>query len=123
MPENRKWQVEFYEKENGRCPTREFLDGLPKQDRVFIENGFNRLEIYGTALNRPHAGYLRNHIHELRVQTKGVHYRFLYFFFQDTIVVVTHGIVKKTRNVPDDEIVKAIEYRNRYYMRQEQKEK
>ncbi len=116
-----KWQVEFYEKENGRCPVREFLNGLPKQDLVFIENGLNRLERYGKELERPHAGYLRDHIHELRVQTKGVQYRFLYFFYHETIIVVTHGIIKKSKKVPDVEIDKAFRNRQEYFRRQENK--
>ncbi len=76
-----KWDVEFYERSTGRCPTREFLDELTARERVCAVRAFDRLETYGRELRRPHVDYLRDDIWELRVNTPDSGLRFLYFFF------------------------------------------
>lgn len=61
------------------------------------------------ALGRPHADYLRDGIHELRVRHSHVNYRILYFFCNDDIVL-SHGFTKE-REVPDAEIDRALRRR------------
>jgi phage-related protein len=78
-----------------------------------------RLEEHGPALDRPHVGFLRDHIHELRVRTHHGLYRLLFFFYGGRKFIITHGIVKKTAKVPDSEIDRAIKYRKDYIVRQE----
>jgi phage-related protein len=115
-----KWEVEFYVKSNGDCPTEEFLTELSKKakkDIVFINRALERLETLGPELRRPHADILRDHIYELRVGVFHRAYRLLYFFFDGQRIVITHGIVKKSDDVPAHEIDKAIEYRVDYYQR------
>ncbi len=112
-----KWDVEFYERSNGHCPTREFLDELTARERVFADRAFNLLETYGHELRRPHADYLRDDILELRVKTPDSGLRFLYFFFDRHSIVITHGIKKKTDKVRASEIDKAIQYRSDYLER------
>lgn len=109
-----EWEVEFYEKNNGRSPTLEFLNSLPRQDLVFINTAFKRLREHGPDLKRPYVAYLRDHIWELRVRVKRNRYRFLYFFYDGEKFVVTHGIKKKTGKVPNSEIDRAIRYMDDY---------
>jgi hypothetical protein len=59
-----KYEIEFYEKSNGRCPTRAFLDSLSRQEVVRINRAFDRLAKYGQDLGRPHVAYLRDNIWE-----------------------------------------------------------
>jgi len=66
-----------------------------------------RLEDLGHELRRPEADFLRDGIYELRASYQGVHYRMLYFFYGGKAVVVTHGLAKE-REVPKQEIDKAI---------------
>jgi len=66
-----------------------------------------RLEDLGHELRRPEADFLRDGIYELRASYQGLHYRMLYFFHGGKAVVVTHGVVKE-REVPPQEIDKAI---------------
>lgn len=117
-----KWNVEFYQRSNGRCPTREFLSELTAQERVFADRAFDRLETYGHELRRPHVDNLRDGIWELRVKTPDSGLRFLYFFFDGRKIVVTHGFKKKTRAVPPGEIETAIRCRVDYLERQKQGE-
>lgn len=107
-----KYEIEFYEKSNGRCPTRDFLDTLSRKDVVFVDKALERLETHGHHLRRPHVDYLRDDIWELRVNIQRGKCRLLYFFYVGQQIVITHGFKKKVGKVPDSEIDKAIEYRN-----------
>lgn len=113
-----KWDVEFYERSNGRCPTREFLGTLADHEKVFARKAFERLAVYGRELDRPHVAYLRDQIHELRIRTTGGQLRFLYFFVDAHRIIVTHGFKKKTDAVPAGEIETAMRYRADYLDRQ-----
>jgi phage-related protein len=115
------WEVEYYEKENGRCPTQEFIEELPRKSQVFVIRSLSLLEEQGRNLTRPHVAYLRDGISELRVRTHHGQYRLLYFFYDGYKFVITHGINKKSDEVPDLEIDKAIEYRNDYLIRNERR--
>ena len=63
-----------------------------------------RLREHGHELRRPEADILKKGIWELRAQHNGVNYRMLYFFRGQTVVVVSHGIVKQRSDVPEKEI-------------------
>ncbi len=84
------------------------------KDLVFINRAFDRLAEYGPELRRPQADYLRDDIYELRVNVVVGTVRLFYFLFERRVVVVTHGIKKKTKAVPPGEIDRAVEYRKRY---------
>ena len=111
------WEIEFYEKENGRCPVGEYLDSVPPDDFVRIERKLKLLAEYGNELQRPHVGYLRDDIWELRVRTQRGQNRILFFFFEGQKIILTNGFLKKTRKVPPKEIERAIEYRKAYFMK------
>jgi phage-related protein len=70
-----------------------------------------RLADLGHELRRPEADYLRDGIYELRSTCQGIHYRLLYFFAGQSIVVLSHGF-KKEREVPSKEIDLAIKRKN-----------
>ena len=67
---------------------------------------------------------LKDEIWEFRTLFQGLQYRLLAFWdktdSQQTLVVATHGFVKKRSNVPDSEIEKAKQMRRKYF---EEKEK
>ncbi len=109
------WQIIFFELPSGRCPVDDFLNDPKKaKDLPYFDHGFERLRKLGNKLPRPHAGYLRNKIYELRVKTKNGQFRFLYFFDKN-VICITHGFKKKTRKVPNCQIDLAIKYRNIYF--------
>ena len=110
------WTIEFFEKENGRCPTRDFLDALnTRKDLPYIIQRFKQLEEQGYNLDRPLAAYLGDNIYELRVKTINGPFRFFYFFFIENIIIITHGRKKKDFSAADIDL--AIEYRKIYYAR------
>ena len=97
------YEVIFYEGVRGRCPTDEFLDELQLKVRAKVEKWIQKLEDEGPDLPRPFADILRGKIRELRVVFGSNSYRFLYFFFGKKIII-THGFIKKTDKVPEEEI-------------------
>lgn len=112
------WKLERFVKDNGRCPVDDFLDELsPRKDLPYIQLKFDMLAEHGYKLDRPHAAHLGDQIYELRVKTVNGQFRFFYFFFAGDKIIITHGIKKKTDQVPESEIEQANSYRNIYYQR------
>jgi hypothetical protein len=96
-----KTAVVFFREEDGSVPFKEWLDAqVGRRDRRAAAKCAVRLEMLrdqGRDLRRPYADYLRDGIHELRVEFGGVNYRILYFFHEAQIVVVTHGLTKEAQ--------------------------
>jgi hypothetical protein len=94
-----KWDVEFYEKSNGRCPTKEFLTGISGRPPLYrsSDGPFRRARSgFGSTARR----FLRDHIHELRVRTESWPLPPVVLFFDGRKFIITQGIVKKTAKVP-----------------------
>lgn len=100
------YEVEFYQDEKEICPTTDFLGGLSTKTRAKVAKWIDLLEREGPNLPRPYADIVRGKIRELRVNFGSNAYRFLYFFFGRRIII-THGFLKKTEKVPEEEIEKA----------------
>ena len=66
-----------------------------------------RLAELGNELRRPEADFLTDGIYELRASYQGIHYRLLYFFSGQSVVVLSHGLAKESE-VPAREIDVAI---------------
>jgi len=119
-----RWEVELYRRADGRCPTLDLLADLPAGDRVRALNKLALLEEHGHTLRRPHVDYLQDDIWELRVSGQAGPLRLLYFFFDGTKIVVTHGFVKKGNvrdkdRVPQGEMARAGQTRAEYLARQQ----
>ena len=106
MTSGSAYEVIFYRKANEDSPTDEFLDGLPAKVRAKLEKWTEQLEIHGPNLPRPYADVVGDKIRELRLKFGGTNYRFLYFF-AGKMIVITHGFVKKTDKIPENEIQRA----------------
>lgn len=107
-------RVEYYETETGKRPAKEFIDGLPPKVQEKVYRTIHLLETFGEQLKRPHTDTLRNGIRELRTPIGGNQYRVLYFFYMGDKAILTNGLMKKTDEVPDADIDRAIRYRKDY---------
>ncbi len=67
------------------------------------------MEREGPHLPRPYADIVRGKIRELRLKFGHRQYRFLYFFAGKKIIM-THGFLKKTSEVPEEEIFRALSF-------------
>ena len=90
-------EVIFYQEEDDTCPVLEFLDSQPLTVR---QRAYQRLEILralGHTARRPLVENLGQGLYELRWHSGSVQYRILYFFYGQSVVVLTHALTKKRR--------------------------
>lgn len=114
------YQLRFYEKRNGLCPVRKYLRVQNKATRGEAGWLLICLEKEGDKLERPIADFLEKGIYELRVIVERNQHRILYFFHKK-IIIATNAFLKKTKKVPKNEIKKAMEYREDWLKREEEK--
>ena len=110
MPRTR---VDIYQEKDGEVPLLEWLDAQPEKVVDKCEAAIEKLKERGYDLRRPTCDYLRHDIYELRTRYRNVHYRILYSFVGESVVLLSHGCTKK-KNVPQVEIKRAIVNRNKY---------
>lgn len=112
-----RFYVEFYKKENGNCPMREFLESLDIKKGAKVLRMIHFLEENGNELREPYSKLLQEDIFELRIKLGTDIFRVLYFFCVDKMIILTHGFIKKTKKTPRNEIIRAIMYRKDYFRR------
>ena len=108
------FNAEFYTKENGEKPARDFIESFGEKVHAKFLRSIDLLETNGTFLRLPHSAELQDGIFELRVQETGNIYRVLYFFYIRKRIILTHGFVKKTQKTPPNEIKRAKQYRENF---------
>ena len=102
--------VEFYETAAGRCPVREFLDGLKTSDPddfAAVVAGLAKLrnrEYHREALSKA----LGDRLFELRHVGK-LNTRMLWFFMKGRRIVLLHGIRNKGQAIPARDLATARE--------------
>jgi phage-related protein len=113
-----KREIDFYRTENGRCPTREFLDTLPDkagQKVVWVLKLIQDLEMIPSAYFKKLEA--TDNIWECRVRVGSNAYRFLAFFLENAVIVLTHGFSKKSQKTPRKEIERAEAYKKDFMRR------
>lgn len=115
------WKVEFYQKENGEYPVKEFIDELPKKHLAKALWEVSLLQEYGIELKEPYTKSLKGDeykgIWELRIKFASDISRIFYFMPVGDTFVLLHGFVKKTEETPKGEIEIAKRYMNDYKRR------
>ena len=106
--------IEFYKRENGSQPIKEYLDSLDRKQREKTLNKIDLLKERGNWLREPDSKHLGDGIFELRIQQGSDRGRVLYFFVSEGRIVLTHGFMKRTKKTPRREIAAAKSYRNDY---------
>ena len=106
-----KFRIEFYTKENGETPAKEFLLNVDKKMRAKLFGILELLEEYGNQVREPYSKHLEDGIFEIRGKTGNDISRVLYFFYFGSRIVLTNGFVKKTQKTPRQEIELAKKYR------------
>ena len=113
----RKYEVLFYEKEDGTQPAKDFMLGLDKKMRAKMLSTISILADNGNELREPYSKNLSDGIFELRARVGSDITRVLYFFYVGKHIILTNGFVKKTQKTPQEEIAKAKKYRDDYIQR------
>lgn len=113
----RNYNIEFYSKENGEEPAREFILGLAPKMQAKILRIIDLLETNGPQMRLPYSEYLEDGIFEIRAKQSTNISRVLYFFAAKQEIIFTNGFVKKTQKTPKREIDLARKYRKDYERR------
>lgn len=94
----------------------DFLVDLDKQSKKKILYNIDRARF---TLDPKLFKKLADEIWEFRTKYRTIQYRLLAFWDKsdnrETLVICTHGIVKKTDKIPKSEIVKALNIRKKYF--------
>ena len=104
--------VIFYRMTNGRCPIEEFLDRLPSkvtQKLLWVVELIKELNMVPSQYFKKLPG--TDDIWECRIAQGSNVYRLFAFFEKGDLVILTHGIMKKTQKTPPQELRKAEEYK------------
>ena len=107
----------FYRTADGKCPVQEFLDSLPgkaAQKVAWVLSLIEDLDVVPSAYFKKLVS--TEEIWECRIQLGSNAYRIFCFFDGHSVVVLTHGLIKKTQKTPQREIERAEAYRN-YFQR------
>ncbi len=110
--------VRFYRTENGICPVKKFLDSLQgKMARkvTWVLKLVEELDFIPVQYFKKLSG--TEDIWECRTHYGSDTIRISCFFAGNKIVLLTHGVMKKTRKLPKKEIVKAEKHRQNYLSR------
>jgi phage-related protein len=113
-----KRDVQFFQTSDGRCPVRDFIDSLISKAAQKVVWTLSLLE----ELETLPAVYFKklvntDDIWEVRVSLGSDTYRIFCFFAGNSIVVLTHGLAKKTQKTPQREIERAEVYKREYLAR------
>lgn len=110
--------VIFYRTADGKCPVQEFLDSLPgkaAQKAAWVLSLIEDLDIVPSAYFKKLVS--TDTIWECRIQSGSNAFRIFCFFDGHSVVVLTHGLIKKTQKTPLAEIERAEAYRRDYVQR------
>ena len=109
---NEKFQVQFLEE------AAEFLNGLEEKSRDKIIYNVTKAKFSN---DNELFKKLKDEIWEFRTFFNKTHYRLFAFWDKtgdtETLVISTHGIIKKTSKTPSGEIEKAERIRKQYFKR------
>lgn len=97
--------IEFYVTASGRCPVKDFLDGLPAERARKVWKVLDAVR----QMDAVPAQYLKklpgtDDLWEVRVQHGGDAFRLLGFWEGARLIVLVSGFAKKTDEVPRHEI-------------------
>jgi len=95
---------------------REFLLKVDEKSRHKIIFNVDKVKI---KTNKELLKKLKGEIWEFRTLFNKTYYRIFAFWdkenSQQTLVLATHGIIKKTKNIPEKELIKAEQIRLKYF--------
>lgn len=112
-----KFEVEFYTKDNGEKPAKDFILDLDVKMRAKILGLIDVLEEKGIELREPYSKHLEDGIFEIRGKVGTGISRVLYFFYCGKKIILTNGFVKKKQKTPRKEIELAKKHRKDFLER------
>jgi phage-related protein len=113
-----KRAVDFYKTETQNCPVRDFLDSLPGKTAQKITWVLSLIEELDVISEKFFKKLKPHEIWECRINYKNMKYRILGFMVSPvgyaTKIILTNGFIKKTQKTPQQEIDRALRYKDDY---------
>ena len=110
-------RIQFYKTDDGKCPVEEFIDELDYRQAQKIVWTLKLIKDFD---NVPKQYYKKidssNNIWEVRA---GKQIRLLCFWDRENLIILTHGFIKKTMNIPKKELLTAKKRMLDYKMRKQ----
>jgi phage-related protein len=97
----------YYTDPKGQSPVEAFIKELNLKTRAKILARIEFLEEHWQDLRRPYVDSLSGGLYELRLISSGSQIRIVYAYICKDYIVLLHGIVKKTTEVPKGELIRA----------------
>src|SRR5256885_6044857 len=98
------WRVDFFVEENGQAPVEEYVLSLPVPHRAKVLALIKMLEQEGPSLPFPYSSQVRGKLRELRTQQGKDKLRVLYFGDARRVFMLLHGMVKRSAQLPEEDI-------------------
>ncbi len=96
-------KAQFFKTPAGNEPARDFIKGFDKVDREVIGTDLKTAQI-GWPIGMPVCRQLGDGIHEVRTSLSSKREVRILFFVHDGIIIIVHGILKKTQKTPQADI-------------------
>lgn len=93
----------FYRTKQGSEPVREFILGLPREDRRIVGSDIATVE-YGWPVGKPTCAPLGLGLWEVRSSLTTKRIARVIFTLHDGHMVLLHGFIKKTQKTPQDDL-------------------
>ncbi|MFH0790126.1 MAG: type II toxin-antitoxin system RelE/ParE family toxin, partial [Candidatus Omnitrophota bacterium] len=107
----------YYEDERNSRPVEEFINELESKTKAKVLARIEFLEERWQELRRPYVDTLEEGLYELRVIFSGHQVRVIYAYMFKDYIVLLHGIIKKTKEVPREDMLKAKKRMNDFQAR------
>lgn len=112
------YRVEYYTRQNGRSPVKEYLSRLPKKHRAKALRFIELLAEKNGVLPRQYVAPVEGRIKELRIKHSPFQFRIFFTIVINKKIILLHAITKKTQALKRKDIEQAIanlkDYRQRY---------
>jgi phage-related protein len=102
MPSPQKLKAVFYRSATGKEPAREWLKGLPKDDRKTVGEDIAYVQ-YKWPIGKPRVDHLRGAVWEVRTSLGNRIARTL-FAVEGGQMILLHGFIKKTQQTQSSDI-------------------
>src|SRR4249920_1997659 len=96
----------FWRSAAGREPVREWLNGLPREDKRVIGRDIAKVQ-FGWPIGLPLCRPLSGGLWEVRSSLPSKREARVFFGFFDEMLVALHAIIKKTQKTPANELTTA----------------
>ena len=102
MPAPQRLDAVFFRSKSGNEPVRDWLKGLPKEQRQAIGEDIAYVQ-FKWPIGKPRVDHLRGAVWEVRTSLANRIARTL-FAVEGRQMVLVHGFIKKTQQTPNDDI-------------------